>query len=414
VPFPHGLRALNHRDFRLFWTGQLVSLVGTWMQAVSQAWLVLVLTNSPFRLGLISTLQFAPMLVLSPVAGAITDRLPKRRLIIATQAAMLCQALGLAILTLSGHIRYWHIAVLATLYGVVNTMDVPARQSFIVEMTSKRDLLNAIALNSAVFNGARVVGPATAGLLIGRFGVGVAFLLNSVSFLAVIAALLGVRAQGLPRARSGGSMRAEILEGVAYAIRTPSVKLILCLLFVVSVFLLNYNVVVPLLARQVLHEGAEGFGLLMAAVGLGAVGGASTLAGLGRSRPPVGVLVSAATVLGLGTVSLSAVRHFWVAAAVLLVMGFSGIIFMAGANTALQVTVPDELRGRMMSLYMLVFAGVTPIGSLQLGSITDAFGVPVGCLVSGGLGLLGIWGLAGWWRARHTDDYSLAEARPPL
>jgi len=413
VRFPTGLRAFNHRDFRLFWTGQLVSLVGTWMQTVGQAWLVLELTNSPFKLGLITTLQFAPMLVFSFVAGAITDRLPKRRLVVATQTAMLGQALVLAALTLSGHVRYWHIAVLATLYGVVNTMDQPARQSFIVEMTSKDDLLNAIALNSAVFNGTRVVGPAVAGLLIARFGVGVAFLLNSVSFVAVIAALLAVRAQGLPRARRGRSMREEIVEGIAYALRTPSIRLILGLLLVVSVFLLNYNVLVPLLARQVLHEEAEGFGLLMAAVGLGAVGGAAALAGLGRGRPPLGALVSAAVVLGLGTVSLSAVQHFWVAAAVLLMMGFSGIIFMAGSNTTLQVMVPDELRGRMMSLYMFVFSGVTPIGAFLLGSITGAFGVPVGCLVSGTLGLLAIGGLAGWWRARHWRGHALAEARPP-
>jgi len=413
VRFPRGLRALNHRDFRLFWTGQLVSLVGTWMQTMGQAWLVLELTNSPFKLGLIGTLQFAPMMVFSFVAGAITDRLPKRRVVVATQTAMAGQALVLATLTLSGQVRYWHIAVLATIYGVVNTMDLPARQSFIVEMTSKDDLLSAIALNSAVFNGARVVGPAAAGLLIDRFGVGVAFLLNAISFAAVIVALLAVRAQGLPRRRRGGSMREEILEGIVYALRTPLIKLILCLLFVVSVFLLNYNVLVPLLARQVLHEEAEGFGLLMAAVGLGAVGGAAALASFGQGRPPLGALVSSAVVLGLGTVSLSVVRHFWLAAGVLLIMGFSGIIFMAGSNTTLQVTVPDELRGRMMSLYMLVFAGVTPIGSFQLGAITGAFGVPVGCLVSGTLGLLAIAGLAGWWRARPADGHGPATERSP-
>ncbi len=403
--FPRGLRALNHRDFRLFWTGQLVSLVGTWMQTVGQAWLVLELTNSPFKLGLIGALQFSPMLLFSFVAGAMTDRLPKRRVVITAQAAFLCQAIALAALAWSGHVRYWHVAVLATLFGVANTLDLPARQSFIVEMVGKADLMNAIALNSASFNGARVVGPAVAGLLIARFGVGLTFFLNGLSYLAVIAALLAVRAEGLPRGPRGRSMLEEIVEGLAYATRTPLIALVLSLLAVVSVFLLNYNVLVPLLAREVLHEGAKGFGLLMAALGVGAVGGAVTLAALGRGRPPLAALVIPAVVLALATLSMAAVRHFWAAAALLFVMGFSGILFMAGSNTALQVTVPDELRGRTMSLYTMVLAGVTPIGALSVGSITAAFGVPAGFLVGGGLGLLSILALTVRWKMTHGRSH---------
>src|SRR5712691_2585855 len=192
------------------------------MQSVGQSWLVLELTNSPFKLGLIGTLQFAPMLLFSFIAGAVTDRLPKRRLVITTQTAMLCQAFALAA---TGHVRYWHVAVLAVLFGIANTMDLPARQSFIVEMVGKDDLMNAIALNSAMFNGARVVGPAVAGLLIARYGVGLAFFVNGLSFVAVIAALLAVRAEGLPRTRRGRSMAEEILEGVEYAVRTPRLML---------------------------------------------------------------------------------------------------------------------------------------------------------------------------------------------
>jgi MFS family permease len=392
------LRALTHRDFRLFWSGQLVSLVGTWMQTMGQAWLVLELTNSPFRLGLIGTLQFAPMLFLSFIAGAMTDRLPKRRVVIATQTALLCQAFALGALTWSGHVRYWHVAVLATLFGIANTMDLPARQSFIVEMVGKADLLNAIALNSAVFNGARVVGPAVAGLLIARVGVAAAFFANAASFLAVLVALLLIRAEGRPRGPRGRSMLEEIGEGVLYATRTPLIALVLSLLLVVSVFLLNYNVMVPLLAREVLRQGAQGFGLLMAALGVGAVGGAITLATLGRGRPPLAALVIPALVLALATLTMAAVRHFWVAAALLFVMGFSGILFMAGSNTTLQITVPDELRGRMMSLYMMVFAGMTPIGAFSFGAITGALGVPAGFLIGGALGLVSILALAGWWR----------------
>ncbi len=370
------------------------------MQSVGQSWLVLELTNSPFKLGLIGTLQFAPMLLFSFIAGAVTDRLPKRRLVITTQTAMLCQAFALAALAWTGHVRYWHVAVLAMLFGVANTMDLPARQSFIVEMVGKDDLMNAIALNSAMFNGARVVGPAAAGLLIARYGVGLAFFVNGLSFVAVIAALLAVRAEGLPRAPRGRSMAEEILEGVAYAVRTPRIALVLSLLLVVSVFLLNYNVLVPLLAREVLHQEARGFGLLMAAVGTGAVTGAITLATLGRGRPPLAALVIPAIVLALATLSMSAVRQFWIAAGLLFIMGFSGILFMAGSNTTLQLTVPDEFRGRMMSLYAMVFVGVTPIGAFSFGSITGAFGVPTGFLVGGGLGLASILGLIGWWRFR--------------
>ena len=370
------------------------------MQSVGQSWLVLELTSSPFKLGLIGTLQFAPMLLFSFIAGAVTDRLPKRRLVITTQTAMLCQAFALAALAWTGHVRYWHVAVLALLFGVVNTMDLPARQSFIVEMVGKDDLVNAIALNSAMFNGARVVGPAAAGLLIARYGVGLAFFVNGLSFVAVIAALLAVRAEGLPRAPRGRSMAEEILEGVAYAVRTPRIALVLSLLLVVSVFLLNYNVLVPLLAREVLHQEAWGFGLLMAAIGGGAVTGAIALATLGRGRPPLAALVIPAIVLALATLSMSAVRQFWIAAGLLFIMGFSGILFMAGSNTTLQLTVPDEFRGRMMSLYAMVFVGVTPIGAFSFGSITGAFGVPTGFLVGGGLGLASILGLIGWWRFR--------------
>jgi MFS family permease len=341
------------------------------------------------------------MLLLSIVAGAIADRLPKRRLVLASQTVLGVQALTLAALVWSGHVRYWHVALLATVLGIANTMDLPARQSFIVEMVGKRDLLSAIALNSAIFNGARVVGPAVAGLMIAQYGTAIAFLLNGLSFLAVIAALTAVRAQGLPHPSRGQSMPAEILEGVAYAVRTPRVTLVLSLLCVVSVCLLNYNTMVPLLARQVLRQAAPGFGVLMAALGVGAMIGAVTLAALGRGRPPLAALVVPAVVLAVTTLGLAAVRQVWLAAVLLAVMGFSGILFMAGSNTTIQVTVPDELRGRMMSLYAMVFAGVTPIGALWFGSVSEAFGVPAALLIAGAVGLGSVLALVGWWARRH-------------
>jgi MFS family permease len=396
---PAGLRALNHRDFRLFISGQLISLIGTWMQSVAQSWLVLELTNSPFKLGLIGTLQFGPMLGFSFLAGAIADRLPKRRLIIATQTALMLQAFALALLARSGHVQFWHVAVLAVCYGLANTLDMPTRQSFIVEMVGKDDLASAIALNSAMFNGARMIGPAVAGLLVDRFGVAPAFGLNGLSFVAVILALAAMRTEGLPREREGTTVRQDIAAGVRYAVGTPLVALILSLLLVVSLFVINHNVLVPLLARNVLHEGAHGFGLLMAALGIGAVVGALALAMLGQSRPPLPLLITAAALSSALTLALAVIRHFPSAVVLLALTGLSQIVFMASCNTTLQMVVPDRLRGRIMGLYAFVFVGVTPIGSFFVGSVAEWLGTPIAYAAGGGLGLLSVLALTLlWWR----------------
>ena len=397
MPFPRGLRALNHRDFRLFFIGQLISLVGTWMQSVGQAWLVLELTNSAFKLGLIGTLQFGPVLLFSFVAGVIADRVPKRRLIIGTQTAFMLQAFVLSALAWTGHVQYWHVAILAWLYGCASSLDIPTRQSFIVEMVGRDSLMNAIALNSAMFNGARIVGPAAAGLLVARYGVAPAFLLNGVSFLAVIVALFCIRAEGLPEAHRGASIAQDIKTGLSYAVGTPSVSLILGLLSAVSLFVLNFSVLVPLLARDVLGLGAQGFGLLMAALGLGAVAGALSLATLGSRQPRLSVLIAAGIVTSATTLALAAIRHYWPAAIGLALIGLSQIIFMASCNSTLQVTVPDSLRGRIMSIYSFVFVGVTPIGSFLIGSIAQVFGVSAAFAVGGGSGLLCVLALTFWW-----------------
>ena len=397
---PAGLRAFRHRDFRLFWAGQLVSLIGTWMQSVAQAWLVLELTNSPFLLGLVGTLQFSPMLALSFVAGVLADRLRKRPLIVASQTVLFTQALVLAVLVQRGHVQYWHVAVLALVYGIANTVDMPTRQSFIVEMVGKPDLMNAIALNSGMFNAARIVGPALAGVLIAHWGIAPAFFSNALSFLPVIAVLLLIRTEGRPRAPSGRRMADEIREGVGYALRTPRITLTLAMVLVVSAFLFNYNVVVPLLARDILHQEARGFGLLMTTLGVWAVLGAITLAVWSRGRPPVVALATPALVQALATARLAGVSTVPAAAALLLVMGYCGILFMAGSNSTLQLTVPDELRGRIMSLHTLVFAGVTPFGSLLVGSVAEAFGVRTSLVVSGAAGGVAVLALLVWWNGR--------------
>jgi MFS family permease len=407
---PAGLRALNHRDFRLFISGQLISLIGTWMQSVAQSWLVLELTNSPFKLGLIGTLQFGPMLGFSFLAGAIADRLPKRRVIIATQTALMLQAFALALLARSGHVQFWHVAVLAVCYGLANTLDMPTRQSFIVEMVGKDDLASAIALNSAMFNGARMIGPAVAGLLVDRFGVAPAFGLNGLSFVAVILALAAMRTEGLPREREGTTVRQDIAAGVRYAVGTPLVALILSLLLVVSLFVINHNVLVPLLARNVLHEGAHGFGLLMAALGIGAVVGALALAMLGQSRPPLPLVIIAAALASALTLGLAVIRHFPSAVVLLALTGLSQIVFMASCNTTLQMVVPDRLRGRIMGLYAFVFVGVTPIGSFFVGSVAEWLGTPIAYAAGGGLGLLSVLALTLlWWRG-----WGRAASRPEV
>jgi MFS family permease len=367
-----------------------VSLIGTWMQSVGQAWLVLELTRSPFQLGLVNALQFIPVLLLSPVGGAVTDRLRKRHIILVTQAAMMVQAFVLAALVGSGRVQYWHVAVLATVYGLGRALDIPARQAYVTDLVGRADLANAVALNSVVFNGARIVGPAVAGLLIARFGVAPAFLLNGISFLAVLAALLAIRTDGRPDPAGRLGLRAGLLGALTYAAETPTIALTLGLLVVVSLLALNFNVVVPLIAYGVLHEGARGFGLLMSAVGAGAVAGAVGITLFRRERPSLAVLAGSAAVLCSGLIVLALVGHFAVAAAVLAVLGACQIFFSTGCNTTLQLATPDALRGRVMGLYALAFAGMSPFGALLVGTIAEHAGVRVACAVSGTSGLAAI------------------------
>jgi len=389
-PRPARLAALRHRDFRLFWSGQLVSLIGTWMQSVGQAWLVLELTGSPFHLGLVTALQFTPILLLSPVGGALSDRFPKRRIILLTQAAMMGQAFGLAALVWSGQVRYWHVAVLAAIYGLGRAIDIPARQSYITDLVGRGDLANAVALNSLVFNGARIVGPAVAGLLIARFGVALAFLLNGLSFVAVLAALLATRTPGNPDPAGRLGIRAGIWGALGYAARTPPVAFTLSLIVAVSVLVLNFNVVVPLVAKDVLGEGAHGFGLLMSSLGGGAVMAGVGLTLLRRGRPSLRFLAVSATVLSAGTASLGLVGHFGTAAILLVGLGCCQILFSTGCNTTLQLTTPDALRGRVMGLYALANAGMTPFGSLLVGTVAEHLGVRAACLLGGGGGLVAV------------------------
>ena len=398
--FPHGLRALNHRDFRRFYAAQLLALVGGWMQTVAQAWLVLQLTDSPFKLGLISTLQFSPILMFSLVAGAVADRLPKRGLLVTTQTTLACQALLLGALVSTGRVQYGHVAVLGLVLGFANAVDQPARQSFVMDMVGKGDVANAVALNSAAFNAARIVGPAVAGVLIGRVGVGPVFFINSVGFVGVILTLLRLEARGLPARERRATILEEIVEGLRYARRTPRLLLALGLVLSVSLFVFNFTVYVPLLARTVLGLGAEGFGFLMASLGVGAVAGALTVGGFGSREPELGRMFLSAAVAFAALLGLGLSRHVWTAAPLLFVTGYFGIMLMATCNTSMQLRAPDAIRGRVMSLYTWVTGGVFPVGAFLVGSISQAWGVSAAFLWNGTLGLVTLGGIMLWWRLR--------------
>ena len=279
-------RSLRHRNFRLFFSGQLVSLIGTWMQNVGQAWLVLELTHSSFKLGIVSALQFTPMLFLSFPAGALIDYFPKRKIIIMTQFSLMVLAFTLAILDWTGTVQYWHVVILATLLGVVNTIDMPARQSFIIEMVGKEDLMNAIALNSSIFNAARATGPAIAGIVIAAAGTGACFFVNGLSFLAVLWGLLLMK-MDMPALKAPKSYHVvdDIKEALGYIRETPVLMITIVLVAVISIFAANFNVLVPVFARQELHKDAAGFGFLMSAFGIGALFGAISLAVMSRLGP---------------------------------------------------------------------------------------------------------------------------------
>jgi len=390
------LAPLRHRNFRLFFAGQLVSLIGSWMQTVGQAWLVLSLTRSPFLLGVISALQWSPVLLLSLPAGVVADRVPKRTLILITQTMLLLLALCLGVLTTAGVVRYWHVAVLAALLGSVNAFDVPARQAFIVEMVGgTEDLTGAIALNSSIFNSARLIGPGVAGVMIAAWGVGTAFLANAASFLAVIAALGAMRVQSTVRVTPGAGLLMHIAEGVGFIRSSSAVSSVLGELGVLSLFAMNFNIVVPVLARIQLHLTARGFGFLMAAQGAGALAASLIVAGTCARGPRPSYLVWGAVFLCTGLMALSRATRPGVAGAELFLAGLGTVMFTATANSTVQMETPDALRGRVMSMYALVFNGLAPFGALMMGGIIGTWGLPVGLIVGGGVGLAGTLGVRG-------------------
>lgn len=380
---PATLRALRHRNFRLFFAGQAVSLVGAWMQSLAQGWLVWRLSESTFLLGAVGFCQMGPVLVLGLAGGLAADRYDRRRIVLVTQTAALLQAGLLAVLTLAGSITVRQVLALALAAGVINAFDLPGRQSLLVQLVEREDLLNAIALNSGVFNGARIIGPALAGFVVGLWGEGVCFALNAVSYLAVLAGLLAVRLPARAPATEPPRPWHRLREGFAYAAGTPHVRVLLAGMAISGVFGISYLSFLPAIAGDVLHIGASGLGMLMASAGAGALTAALTLARRQDTRG-LRTVVPVATA-GLGALLVAFAWSQSAAASALLVagLGFCMMAEMAGTNTLLQAHVPDTVRGRLMSLYTITVVGTAPFGALALGRVAAVAGLrPV--LAAGG------------------------------
>lgn len=382
-------RSLKHRNFQLFLSGQIVSLVGTWMQTVAEAWLIYRLTGSSVLLGVLGLVSQIPIFILSPLAGIVVDRWPRRPVIIATQVSSLVLAFTLAALALTGQIRVWEIICLATLLGTVNAFDVPARQSFLIEMVGREDLLNAIALNSSMFNGARVAGPAIAGLLVAWIGEGWCFFVNGVSYFAVIAGLLMMRVGKSRAVHDGASPIEKLREGLRFARHTKPIRAILLLVALVSFMALPFNVLMPIFADRILGGGPSAYGTLMGAVGLGAMFGALLLAMRQQLRGLGIVLAYAAGGLGISLMIFSASRWYWVSLASLTLAGFAMMTAFTASNTLIQAMVPEQLRGRLMSLYAMMFLGMAPMGSLVAGAMAARIGAPVTVALGGFVSLVG-------------------------
>ncbi|MFZ0142938.1 MAG: MFS transporter, partial [Candidatus Sulfotelmatobacter sp.] len=375
-------RALRHRNFQLFFSGQLISLIGTWMQSVAQSWLVYRMTGSALLLGSVGFASQVPVFLFAPLGGIAADRFDRRHIVIATQTASMLLAFVLAALTLLHKVQVWHVFVLASLLGVVNAFDIPGRQSFLVDMVGKEDLMNAIALNSSMFNGARVIGPAIAGILVAKIGEGWCFFANAVSYIAVIIGLLLMRVIAPLRAAMASPLE-HMMEGFRFVNRTAPIRALLLLLGLVSLVGMPYVVLMPIFADQILHGGARGLGILMGATGVGALLGALTLAfregvkGLGRW------VAWCCAGFGASLIIFALSRTFWVSVILLLPVGYCMMLQMACSNTLIQVMVPDALRGRVMAVYSMMFMGMAPIGALFGGALAERLGAPYTVAIGG-------------------------------
>ncbi len=390
------LRALRHRDLRLFFAGQWVSLVGTWMQRVAVSWLVYQMTGSALVLGLVAFSNQFPTFIVAPFAGALADRWSRYRMVVAAQVAAMAQAMVLAALVLTGTVQVWHLIALSAVAGLISGMDIPARQALLVRLVrGTEDLPNAIALNSSLFNAARLVGPAIAGMLIGWVGEGPVFVLNAVSYLGVLGALAALHLTEEPSEPAGPVLR-NIARGFAYAFRFVPIRDLLTLLAAFSLVGIPYVVLLPVFATDILGGGAGTLGLLTSSAGFGAVLGAlsmasrDTVVGLGR------VIVRASALFGAALLAFAFSEVLWLSCSLLMAIGYAVMVVTAAINTMLQTLVDENMRGRVMSLYTMAFIGMSPLGSLAGGAIATRFGAPLAVSLSG----LGCLALAIWFSRR--------------
>jgi MFS family permease len=410
-----GFAALGVRNYRLYWSGQVVSLVGTWMQQVSLPWLVLALGGSPLQLGFVAVLQFGPAMFLAPFGGVLVDRVDKRRLLIGTQIGAATQALILFALTATGVVEIWMVYVMALWLGLVNAADMPVRQALAADLVPRAILTNAIALNSMAFNAARVVGPALAGVIIATgtavtgsatSGVAVNLAVNAVTYSAVLVGLLRMNPRDIrqhERPERHPPVLHSLREGIRYAVRTPLVLWCLVLLAGVAAFGFNFQILVPLFATEVLDLGAEGYGFLFAALGIGSLSGSLALAFM-RQRRSLPLMLGGGAAFVLLLVGLWLARTMWVAVPLITAAGFASMLMVNTINATVQANVPDALRGRVMALYVTVFAGSAPAGGLFAGGVAEAWGTPVAFLLGAVLSAvtLGIVAI-GLRRARRDD-----------
>jgi MFS family permease len=398
--------ALAQRNFRIFWMGQLVSMVGTWMQNIGQDWLVLELTGSAAKLSIVAAVQFLPMMLLSLFAGPFVDRFPKRRTLIFTQSALAILALALALITATHVARYWMVLVLAFLLGMVTLIDNPTRQSYVIELAGRESLMNAVSLNSAAFNTARIFGPGVAGLLIELLGIAPCFFLNSLSFLAVIGALFFIDTPPMASARSVESVRdvlASTRDGLSYIRKKSEIALPLFLMAVVSTIVINFNVFVPTFAKLSLGRTAAGYGFLMTSMGIGSLIAALTQAVRSKAGPSAAQLFGGVIVMCAAILLCGLQRDYVLSCVLLGFAGFAMIIFSTTTNAIIQLASDNEHRGRVMSVYSLVFGGVTPIGALYAGAVSEAIGPALCMAISGAAGLLFTVSLVIWRRRRPVS-----------
>ena len=400
-------RSLRTRNYRLWFFGQTVSQSGTWMQSVAQYWLVLELTHSAFDLGITAALQFAPVLVFGTVGGLLADRFDKRRLLLVTQTAFTVQAFALWALVASGSVQLWMVWALALLYGFINVVDNPSRQSFVMEMAGRDDLANAVALNSVIVNVSRIIGPALAGVLIATVGLPWAFLVNAVSFVAVIGALYAMRPADLHRRPPVARAKGQIREGLHYAWGAWELRVPLLMMAVIGTLAYNFSVILPLYANDVFHRGAGTYSALTVAMGVGALAGGLIVAS--RRRPGYRLLVAVSFAFGVSILGVAVAPTLPLVLALLALMGVASIMFIALANSLLQLNSSGAMRGRVMSLWAVVFLGSTPIGSPLIGFIAEHFGARIALGVGGVATLLvAMW--AGFELRRIRDDRQLAAA----